>query len=315
MLALEQLEEALSAFESARIEVVILKGALFAAHYYPSPGLRPFGDIDLLVRRADLERAARVMEGLGCEAYQGKDGRGQAWWTEHHNHWIFKKPAGVPIELHWALSPPRSTVQFDEESLWRESERVSGSPCARRLSDADLLLHIAVHAVKHQLALPLRNFVDAAAVIQATGFSEWPQLMARAGAVGADRDIAAYLLTARELGFVRLPSAASDDFLRALGPKLSPAALAKYAVEWPLLELPHALVQASGGGSILRKLTAIRASLATPASKTTENPAPAPESQGRLLRRLKKAWRLPQSAGDVRTATAIHEIFSEREAP
>jgi hypothetical protein len=316
MLALDQLEEALSAFETAHLEVIVLKGALFAAHYYPSPGLRPFGDLDLLVRRKDLSKAVEALECLGYEAFQGYDGRGQAWWTEHHNHWIFKKPGALPVELHWALTPPRSEVQFDESSLWRDSARVSDRPHVRQMSDVDQLLYLAVHAVKHQLALPLRNIVDAAVALRKSGFSEWQRLVERAESIGAAQDLAAYLLTARELGFVSLPPAFCAQMEGALGRRLSPVALARYAVEWPLLDMPHALVRASGNRSLLRKLRAVRTALAAPAPHAgSSSISAAREQQSRLLRRLKKAWKLPQSASDVRTATAIHEIFSGRDAP
>ena len=64
LLGARQLSELLAAFVGGRVPVMPLKGPALAATLYRDPGLRPFTDLDLLVRSADLPRALRVLSGL-----------------------------------------------------------------------------------------------------------------------------------------------------------------------------------------------------------------------------------------------------------
>lgn len=58
-------------FDAQGIECVLLKGAAVARTGYRSPGMRLFGDNDLLFRRSDLGRVGKVLREAG---YQ------QGWW-------------------------------------------------------------------------------------------------------------------------------------------------------------------------------------------------------------------------------------------
>ena len=52
-------------FAQANIPVVVLKGACFALTVYPDIGLRPMGDLDLLVPKKELAKAVQVAKTLG----------------------------------------------------------------------------------------------------------------------------------------------------------------------------------------------------------------------------------------------------------
>jgi hypothetical protein len=56
----------LDRFAATGIEARVLKGPSFAHLSYPMPELRPFGDLDLLVRPADFDAARRLMEEAGA---------------------------------------------------------------------------------------------------------------------------------------------------------------------------------------------------------------------------------------------------------
>jgi hypothetical protein len=62
------LAEILDAFQTAGIEVLVLKGAALAHWVYSEPALRPMRDIDLLVRRSQARQAQALLAGLGFEA-------------------------------------------------------------------------------------------------------------------------------------------------------------------------------------------------------------------------------------------------------
>ena len=83
-------DQLLQLLEENRIPCVILKGAA-AAMYYPHPSLRSMGDVDFLVKRTDVERAASLLEGNGYTLTHDKD-------TVSHHYGYTKD--GVHFELH-----------------------------------------------------------------------------------------------------------------------------------------------------------------------------------------------------------------------
>jgi len=58
------LQQLLQAFQERDIPVIVLKGVVLD-ELYPQPGLRSFGDIDLLMRPADLPQGEELLRSLG----------------------------------------------------------------------------------------------------------------------------------------------------------------------------------------------------------------------------------------------------------
>lgn len=84
------------------VEAILLKGQGMAA-FYPHPELRHCGDIDLLVRPAEYEKAEKVLKLMATpEALQN------AHTSEKHYHITIK---GSDVELHWR------TMNFDDPSI------------------------------------------------------------------------------------------------------------------------------------------------------------------------------------------------------
>lgn len=82
----------LAVFSAKRIPAVVHKGAAIA-RLYPQPNIRPMGDIDILVKASDYERAARVLEAVG---YRRSD--------EEHFYHIVLFGQGVTVEIHNAVA-------------------------------------------------------------------------------------------------------------------------------------------------------------------------------------------------------------------
>ncbi len=74
-----------------RIPYVIMKGSASAA-YYPEPALREMGDVDFLVRKADLERAGAVLQANGFSPAVDR---------EHAFHIAYHRSGTSPWEMHW----------------------------------------------------------------------------------------------------------------------------------------------------------------------------------------------------------------------
>jgi hypothetical protein len=84
-------------FAAANIDAIVLKGIDFATRLYARPGLRTFGDIDLLIRPADWENVVRTIEHLGYQSHETPlthaDGYSERSW---------QNPAmpGATVEMH-----------------------------------------------------------------------------------------------------------------------------------------------------------------------------------------------------------------------
>ena len=80
--------EVCTAFEETGIGYVVLKG-MAAAMYYPVPGYRTMGDIDILIKEEDLSGAEKVLWGLSFNRIRGINDR----------HLNFRRN-DVELELH-----------------------------------------------------------------------------------------------------------------------------------------------------------------------------------------------------------------------
>ncbi|MEW5720533.1 MAG: nucleotidyltransferase family protein, partial [Chloroflexota bacterium] len=98
---LMQLEQWLTRFESENIPTIVLKGAALIASVYARTTLRPMSDVDMLVPRADFERAGRLLQAAGFTPFREVTGD-SAQTIRTQILWLSPKLLGG-IELHWHL--------------------------------------------------------------------------------------------------------------------------------------------------------------------------------------------------------------------
>ncbi|MCW5882406.1 MAG: nucleotidyltransferase family protein [Anaerolineae bacterium] len=152
------LAEILAAFQSAGIEVLLLKGAALAYLVYPRPHLRPMRDIDLLVPAQAAARAQAVLLDLGFTE-QGPP----ALSTDHHLPPCERIMEGqlVSVEVHRGLDPvymggPLQT--FADLASTAQTFTLHGVPAAT-LGREETLWHIYRHTFLNHW------------------YYEWPRLM------------------------------------------------------------------------------------------------------------------------------------------
>src|SRR3972149_9363372 len=66
----KSLYEVLEVFHKAGIKVILLKGSHLAQFVYQDIGVRPMGDIDILVRKDDLQKAETLLLQMGYNNQQ-----------------------------------------------------------------------------------------------------------------------------------------------------------------------------------------------------------------------------------------------------
>ena len=141
--------EVLRAFDVARVQTVLLKGASNRQWLGDASGKdRWYADCDLLVRPQDGDAAERVLTALGfCPDFETR--KMPAWWREHGLAWR-SSDDGAIIDLHQTLPG----VQVDDKRAWHllsagaEQIVVAGYP-AQALAIPGRAMHLALHAAHH----------------------------------------------------------------------------------------------------------------------------------------------------------------------
>ncbi|HEY6394926.1 MAG TPA: nucleotidyltransferase family protein [Candidatus Binataceae bacterium] len=158
--------EILHSFTRERIPALAIKGAVLAAIAFGDLNLRASGDLDVLVHRTDLPRAAAVLERIG---YVAGSYRAEAFASG-----FFPDTAldfardGIVLDLHWRLSPSYFQFAPDGEQIWERAVDVEvGGRRVRTLGPDDSILFQAFHGSKHGWT-KLRYVCDLGCVISAT---------------------------------------------------------------------------------------------------------------------------------------------------
>lgn len=163
----KSLYEVLEVFHKAGIKVILLKGSHMAQFVYEDAGVRPMGDIDILVRKEDLSKAEELLLQIGYNNQQ------KSTKAKSHLHLpYFIHPEGnVPLELHWTITKPIWRFNIDLEGIWERAKTVRKDGIDMLVfSPEDLLLYLSLHAVyQHNLrVLGLVPYCDIAAIIHNT---------------------------------------------------------------------------------------------------------------------------------------------------
>ena len=146
----KELARILDAFEKMGVEALVLKGAALAVSAYQDIGHRPMGDIDLLVRPRDLQRAWKIIENLNYHLLAAN--------TEI----VLRNTDGpeIGVDLHWCLLTPygagSAAVDWFSKDLQR-SAFPAGSVRMLTLTPAPHAAFVAAHGFGHPI---LRNFLD-----------------------------------------------------------------------------------------------------------------------------------------------------------
>ena len=175
-----ELGDVLKALQQADIPVILLKGAHLAKWIYPEIALRPMGDIDLLLQRDDLTRAAMILQGLGYHFIRAFKLEREV--RKHQHIPPLRKPGKALVELHWHIATPGSPLIVDRDGLWARAQpvEVAGAP-GLVLSPEDLLLHISYHLLQEEFILGLKRLYDIVALSSFLGERlDWTQLQSRA---------------------------------------------------------------------------------------------------------------------------------------
>lgn len=138
---LDEAAAAIAGLRAAGVRAVPLKGVALAERVYRNIALRPFEDVDLLVRRGDLRAAVSILAGRGYAApgYQLPE----SWYLINHFHLplVRERPKRVYLELHWDFTDRFLLHTTDLAEVW--------AAAGEFLHPEDELIYLAMHLAKH----------------------------------------------------------------------------------------------------------------------------------------------------------------------
>lgn len=180
----EALNEVLAALRQAHVVGLPVKGLVLAETLYGGLGLRSLGDLDVLVRPADLPAARAQLRGLGFapEPNPSFDDLDHPF---HDPPYYRDAPGGkVCLELHWGLWASRF-FRLSPDALWQRAvpAQLHGAD-VQILSPEDTLLHLAIHRSRSPLRLRFVCDIAELLVRHHTAL-DWAYLLEQARAAGA----------------------------------------------------------------------------------------------------------------------------------
>src|SRR2546423_14950187 len=193
----------LARFAASGITTLVTKGPVLAQRCYGDPGMRQYGDLDLIVFENDIRRVTEAMIGFGYEpripvqAIAAKKVPGE---------YVFRRPGpNLLIEFHTERTFRYRPRRLRLESLFERQARVEvdgqGVPA---LSVEDELVLICIHGAKHFWER-LMWVADVAALISRNPGIDWDRVTSAAREVGAERMLCVGLQLASTMLGVGLP--------------------------------------------------------------------------------------------------------------
>ena len=146
-----ELKRLVALFEGAGIASIPMKGPVVASVAYDNLLLRAYGDLDIIVRRADVRPAGRLLESAGYRARECSVEAVDEFMFNSREALTFDGAGGQIVELHWTLIPRWLAIPFDLERAGRRLTAVTlGGQPVRTFDLADTLRLLLVHGGKHE---------------------------------------------------------------------------------------------------------------------------------------------------------------------
>lgn len=162
------LSEMLNALSHAGIKHILLKGPFLAEYVYPRSDLRYYTDIDLLVKKADVNHVHQVLNEIGYTLLD--DERRRGFFDQGKTQVHYFRNRCLPLDLHWELVNPPShlvSLKVDTEEVWNAAVDIEVAGVETLgLSAEDALIFQCLHMTAHHDFNRLLWFKDVEQVIR-----------------------------------------------------------------------------------------------------------------------------------------------------
>jgi hypothetical protein len=233
---LEQLVvQSTASLDRAGIDYVLLKGAALACSAYGSFEQRPMVDVDILVNKADGNRAVDALLSAGW-VWRAEKPRDGDYSHLHHLPALIDPNGLVSTEVHTSILPAAAPFNVSTEGVLASARSIRFRQSEVRVPDPlYLLLHSCIHFAWSHLfrSSAWRTFRDVRTLIKNNDF-DWDEFVELALAHKAGSCCFWTLHLTRELVGAQVP----DAVLSALRPRLPAVALRALERHFVLILMP-----------------------------------------------------------------------------
>jgi hypothetical protein len=219
----QTLGELVEAFERSGIPFVLLKGEALSRAFYPEDGLRPYGDIDLLIRPASYKTVRDILMGFGFQLRQPT--------LETEKRELFgevefdrKGHRVLTVDLHWdtlmaSWGPPSL---MGDASTWGSLERIEcGGRLVPVMGGDSLILFLCVHFAFHHVLDGLILLCDLFLVLRRDAHRiDWDRLVLMARHYRCLQAVYYALTSAQRLLGAQIPSVVFEYLMPATAVRL-----------------------------------------------------------------------------------------------
>ena len=170
---------------------LLWKGPVLDVLCFGGNGFRPFGDIDILVRRDDWFECASLLVTHGFDYKHLDQHEALVWSDEHSGHLVSEE--SETVELHWRLSSPSFSHNISFDRIWevRQTYRVDGI-VVESMNMEWYIICLSVHAANHSWDR-ICMIAEIAALID-LGKVNWEAVYSKADSTGCRRCVQITLL-------------------------------------------------------------------------------------------------------------------------
>lgn len=138
-------------FETNGLEMMVFKGPALAQEGYGDITLREFGDLDILVKKADRFKIVQLLMEEGYIPEIELKTETKVYFYDTVNVLgLYHPKTNLLIEVHWELLSKTYAIDWKEESLWqRKHSLLLNRQTVWTLSAEDHLLYLCIHGAKH----------------------------------------------------------------------------------------------------------------------------------------------------------------------
>ena len=162
--------------DDAGIPSMILKGCAIAIGYYGNLGLRPMGDIDVLVPQSHVRAAVDRLLALGWTDETERQLEGKVF--RHAHAYSMWAGTDVSCDLHWMIGEHMLIGPEEDPTplFWPVARRLAVAGVSTlALSPTDQLLHVILHGAQPQSPSRLQWIADATMILRSAEI-DWDRL-------------------------------------------------------------------------------------------------------------------------------------------
>lgn len=152
----QSVREIISRLQQHHIDFMVVKGPVLGQMIYPTPAIRYFRDMDIIIRPSDRVAVGKALEEVGYRVEEDAIGylpqlTPGVLALRHTQYFDRRQPDVLPIEVHWNNFLVDDLVLRNMGAIWDRAQEVTVEGMTIKApSREDHLMHLCAHAHSHR---------------------------------------------------------------------------------------------------------------------------------------------------------------------